>query len=132
MNIRTAAILSALLLASCGQDERKMEADRVLRRVDKLIAADRAEKETPLAQLEAESCTDEKVCTVKRACADAFRPLVESQRLQAEVRAAMRDGKDAAELTRKLDAAEAANREAAAKMDPCLKASDSARRAYRL
>lgn len=109
-----------------------MEADRVLRRVDALIAADRAEKETPLAQLEAESCTDKKVCTAKQACADAFRPLVVSQRMQAEVRAAMQSGKDAAEMRKKLDDAEAAQKEAAAKMESCLQATDSARRAYRL
>src|SRR5262249_45982899 len=119
-------------LAGCSSDSgRRAEAERVLHAVDRLVAADRADKGPTLHALEAEPCLDPAVCHAKAACVEAFRPLAESARLQREVRAAMAAGvasgegarlppDRALELLDKTDRAEQAKQASERRVDGCL------------
>ncbi len=142
--MRPAPLALALALAGCSSDEgRRAEASRLLHAVDRLVAADRAEKGPPLRELEAQPCEDPAICRAKAACVAAFRPLEESARLQREVRAAMAAGSAAGEgarlppdraleLLEKTDRAEQAKRASEQQLDGCLQAAARLRTTLRL
>jgi hypothetical protein len=132
--MRGTLLLVSIVLAACGRDTaRRDEGARVLRAIDQLVAANDGAKAGPLAALETTACSDPPACEAKSACIAAFSPLVKAISLRDEVRAAMRQPGAAAStdvFAAKVDAAEAAQRESATKMDGCLSASSAARRAY--
>lgn len=134
-----AALLAALLalLGGCGRDrdrEDRVEADRVLRAVDALVAADRDAKSMPLAALAALPCRADDVCKLRQACVDAFGPMVRAMNLKAQVRDELRgDGApDPDALGRKLEQAEQDLAEAKRLVEGCSTASGAVRQAYRL
>ena len=130
---------ASVLVLACAREPStardRDEAARVLRAIDTLIAANDGEKAAPLALLETTACSEKAACAARDGCVAAFRPLVTSVTLQREVRAAMRAPGAAASveaLESKVRAAEAAQKEAAAKMEGCLRAAGDARKAHRL
>ena len=134
-------VLGLLIAPGCVRTSagpRRDETERLLRAVDRLIAADRNAKRPPLALLEAIPCADPDTCRLKTNCVDAFRPLVESTTLQEEVRAELarangtplsRDRAQA--LGEKTTRAEGAKRQAEARVGGCLQGTAQAREAMR-
>ena len=133
--MRGATIAIALVSLGCAREggAHREEGTRVVRAIDAVIAANDAAKATPLAALEATPCADPPACRARDACVAAFRPLVRSITQKDELRAAMRAPGAAASVDAmhaKIEAAEGSQREAAEKMDECLRASAEARKAY--
>lgn len=134
--MRGAVVALGVALVSCAREggAHREEGTRVVRAIDAVIAANDGAKATPLAALEATPCSDPPACLARDTCVGAFRPLVASVALKDEVRAAIRAPGAAASvdaMQAKVDAADAAQRDAAAKMDGCLRAAADARKAYR-
>lgn len=128
-------LIASLALAACGQEqERRIEAERVVLVVDQLIAADLRSKAPALDRLRAAACTLPEVCRLRDVCADAFAPVAEGARLQREARELLdrHDPALSADVDRKLDEAERHYADAKKKIDPCLAAATEVRQKHRL
>lgn len=127
--------LLALMAAGCGRgDAKKADADRVLRAIDVLVAADRESKAEPLALLAATECGNDEACAVKSTCVSAFEPFVRAMNIKTQVRDALRTGEeiDREALLRKVEQAEQGVGESSRHMLECTNAAATLRAAYRL
>jgi hypothetical protein len=133
--MRPLALALALPLLACGQDQaRREEAGRMVEHIDTLIMMDRREKAAALQRLQNAPCTLPDVCEARRACGEAFAPVVEAARLQLEARALLdqHDPALSAQIDARLDEAEKKQAQARKLQDTCISATTQLRQAYRL
>ena len=133
--MRRGSLIALALLAGCGRDQaRREEAFRVVEHVDALIMVDRRDKAAALERLKGVPCTLPDVCEARRACVEAFVPLVEASALQMEARALL--DQQSPELTARVDEklSEAEKKQNAARklQDGCISATTRLRQDHNL
>ena len=129
-------LLGALVLtAGCGRDQAaQAEAGRVSLAIDALVAADPHEKAAPLEALEATSCSQADICAARRACLDAFQPMIDSAARVREARELLdrRDPALAPKIDARLDETQRLQDRARSLQDSCLAAATAMRQSHHL